>query len=186
MAEAPILPLAAFVAATAGQRMYELALSARNARRLAARGAVEHGRGHFPFLVLVHVAFLVATPLEVLVLGARPGPAWPLWLGLWTGAHLLRIASIVALGDRWSTRIWVIPGAPLVRHGPYRFLRHPNYVAVVVELIAGPMMFGAWRTAVAITALNAVPLALRIRAENRALEAAAAVPRATSAATGND
>jgi methyltransferase len=160
--------------ATAGQRLYELALSARNARRLAARGAIEHGRGHYLLLVLVHVAFLVATPLEVLVLGTRPGPTLPVWLGLWIAAQLLRAASIAALGDRWTTRIWVIPGAPLVRHGPYRFLRHPNYVAVVVELIAGPMMFGAWRTALAITALNAVPLALRIRAENRALEAAAA------------
>ena len=176
MAETPILPLAAFLVATAGQRLFELGLSARNARRLAARGGVEHGRGHFPLLVLVHVAYLVAIPLEVLAIGARPGTAWPIWLGLWIGAQLLRLASISALGDRWNTRIWVIPGAPLVRHGPYRLVRHPNYIAVVIELIAGPMMFGAWRTAVAITALNALALAIRIRAENRALAGASPAP----------
>jgi methyltransferase len=88
-------------------------------------------------------------------------------------ANGLRYSAIATLGRRWSTRIFVIPGAPLVRGGPYRWLRHPNYVAVVVEFIAAPMLFGAWRTAVVIGVMNAAVLAVRIRCENDALQRAA-------------
>ena len=92
-----------------------------------------------------------------------------MWLGLWLSAQALRVAAIRALGERWSVRIWVIPGAPLVRSGPYRYLRHPNYLAVVVELLAASLLFGAWRTALGLSALNLVALRWRIRAEEAAL-----------------
>ena len=151
------------------ERMFELALSTRNAARVKARGAREHGAGHFPLLVLVHVLFFLFLVVEVAWLGARPGPAWPWWSSLWLAAQALRVAAIHALGDRWNVRILVIPGAPLVKRGPYGWLQHPNYLAVVLELIAGPMMFGAWRTAAAVSALNAIALWIRVRAENRAL-----------------
>ena len=118
--------------------------------------------------------FPIALACEVLLLGARPWPSWPLWLGFWVGTQALRFAAIRSLGDRWHVRIWVVPGMPLVRDGPYRWLRHPNYLAVVVELIAAPLMFGAWRTALGISALNLVALAIRIRAEEQALDGAAA------------
>ncbi len=166
--------LAGFLLMVVAQRAAELALSARHARRVRARGAREHGRGHFPLLVLVHVLFPSSLAAEVLWLGARPGPLWPLWAALWLGAQALRYAAIRALGERWNVRIWVVPGAPLVKRGPYRFLRHPNYVAVGVELLAAPLLFGAWRTALAISTLNGLALGVRIRAEERALREAAA------------
>jgi len=166
---APVGWLALFLALVIVQRAGELALSARNARRLRARGARESGAGHFPLLVLVHVLFPLGLAGEVLLLGARPGPLAPLWLALWLAAQALRYAAVRALGERWNVRIWVLPGAPLVHSGPYRFLRHPNYVAVAAELLAAPLIFGAWRTALGISLLNLVALRIRIRAENEAL-----------------
>lgn len=171
-ATTPPLPgLVLFLVVLAAQRIGELVHSARNERCLRARGAREHAAGHFPLLVLVHVLFPVLLVGEVLGLGARPGPLWPLWLSVWLAAQALRYAAVRALGERWSVRIWVVPGEPLVRRGPYRFLRHPNYLAVVLELIAAPLAFGAWRTALVVSAIDLVALALRIRAEERALGA---------------
>ena len=155
------------------QRAGELVLSARNAARLRQRGAREHGASHFPLLVLVHTLFPLGLAAEVLHGGARPGPLWPLWLGLWLAAQALRYAAVRALGERWNVRILVVPGLAPVRSGPYRVLRHPNYLAVVVELIAAAMFMGAWRTAVGITVLNALVLRIRIRAEEDALRHAA-------------
>lgn len=164
-----IRALALVLALILGQRIPELLLSARNDRRLKARGAREYGRGHFPWLVLLHVLFPVGLVAEVLGLGTRPGPLWPLWLGVWLAAQALRLSAIRALGEYWSVRVWVVPGAPLVRRGPYRRLRHPSYIAVTAELLAVPLLLGAWRTAIAVTALNLVVLRARIRAENAAL-----------------
>ncbi len=164
-----IAALVAFVVAVIAQRAFELALSARHARRLEARGAVETDAGHFPLLVLVHVLFPVSIVAEVVWQGARPGATWIAWMAAWIAAHILRFATMRALGDRWTVRIFVVPNEPLVRRGPYRVLRHPNYVAVVVELAAGALMFGAWRSAVIVSLLNAIALTLRVRAEDRAL-----------------
>jgi methyltransferase len=169
--------LASFLAVLAVQRGSELVVSARNERRLRVRGAREYGPGHFPLLVLIHVLFPVSLVAEVSVIGAGPGQLWPVWLGFWLAAQALRYAAVRALGQRWTVRIWVLPGMPLVRRGPYRFLRHPNYLAVVVELLAAPLLFGAWRTAVAISVLNLFALWIRIRAEEEALRGATAVPR---------
>lgn len=158
-----------FAGVVALQRIGELVLSARNARRVRARGAREYGAGHFPFLVFVHVSFLVCLAAEVILLGARPTSWWPAWLALWLGAQLLRYSAIRALGDRWNVRILVVPGEPPVSTGPYRFIRHPNYVAVAIELIAASLLFGAWRTAIVISLLDAAALWVRVRAENAAL-----------------
>ena len=163
-----------FVAVVAAQRIGELVLSAHNARRVRARGAREYGSAHFPFLVFVHVAFLVCLAAEVLFLGAQPPRWWPLCLALWMGAQALRYAAIRALGDRWNVRILVVPGETPVSSGPYRFIRHPNYVAVAVELLAASMMFGAWRTALVFSLLDGVALWVRVRAENAALYSHAA------------
>lgn len=171
----PVLALVAFLIVLIAQRVGELMVSARNARRLLARGAREHGRGHYPLLVLLHALFPLALLAEVLVLGARPSGPAPLWLALWLAAQGLRYAAMRALGEHWNTRVLVLPGAPLVRRGPYRWLRHPNYLAVVIEFIAAPLMFGAWRTALAFSLANLLMLAVRIRCEERAL-AGAEVP----------
>jgi methyltransferase len=162
----------AYLVVLALQRVGELVHSKRNVGRLRQRGAREHAAGHFPLLVAVHVLFLICLVTELVALGARPGAWWPVALGFWLAAQVLRYAAVSALGERWSVGIWVLPGEPLVRRGPYRFMRHPKYVAVVTELVAAPMMFGAWRTAIAITLLNAVALSIRIRAEESALRAA--------------
>ena len=163
----------AFTLALVAQRLVELRISARHVVLLRARGAIEHGREHFPLFVLVHALLPLGMLAETAWLGARPGPLWPLWLALLAGAQVLRYAAIRALGPYWNVRVWVVPGAPRVRTGPYRRLRHPNYVAVVVELIAAPMLFGAWRTAIVVSALNAIALWVRIRCEERALGAMA-------------
>ena len=155
------------------ERGLELGLSRRNAARLRARGAIEHGRRHFPIFVVLHALLPLALAWEVLALGARPGPAWVAWLVALALAQALRISAIQALGDRWNVRIWVLPGAPPVRDGVYRWLRHPNYLAVIVEVVAGPMLFGAWRTAILGSVLNAIALAIRIPVEERALASAA-------------
>jgi len=174
----PAWPLALFLAALAAQRAHELALSARNGRALRARGAREVGARHFPLIVAVHALFPACLVAEVLALGARPGPAWPLWLALVLGAQALRAAAMRALGPLWSVRVWEVPGQAPVRRGPYRLLRHPAYLAVTLELLAAPLMFGAWRTAAALAALNLAALAPRIRAEEAVLAGAAGHPRA--------
>ena len=164
--------LTAYFVVLAAQRLSELILSARNARRLIARGAREHGRAHFPLIVALHALFPLALVGEVLVNGARPGPLAPLWLGLWLAAQALRYAAMRALGERWNVRVLVLPGAPLERRGPYRWLRHPNYVAVAIEFLAAPLLFGAWRTALMFSVANLAVLRVRIRCEDRALAGA--------------
>jgi methyltransferase len=161
--------LGLFLAVNIFQRFTELSISARNARRVRQRGAREFGAWHFPLLVTVHVLYPLLLAAEVVGLGAQPGAWWPCWLALWVAAQMLRYSAIRELGEQWNVRILVVPGAPLIRSGPYRWLRHPNYVAVATELLAGSMLFGAWRTALFISALNAIALTIRIRAEERAL-----------------
>jgi methyltransferase len=169
----PVVALAGFVAVIVVERLLELFLSARHTRWIRARGGVEHGAAHFPWFVLFHVAYPVALAAEVLLGGARPGPEWPLWLVVFVAGQALRFAAIRALGPFWNVRIWVAPGMERVRRGPYRFMPHPNYVAVALELLAGALMFGAWRTALAATLVNLVLLRIRIHAEERALAGAA-------------
>jgi methyltransferase len=164
-----MVALAAFLTIVTAERLAELTISRRNARRLVARGGREHGRSHFPLFVAIHVLLPLALIAEVLLAGARPPATWPLWLGLWLGAQGLRWSAMRALGEHWNVRVWVVPGAPRVTTGPYRWLRHPNYLAVVIELLAGPLLFGAWRTALGFTLLNLVALAIRIPVEERAL-----------------
>ena len=152
------------------QRFYELAISARNERALRARGAIEHGAALYPWFVVLHALWPFGLIAEVARLGARPYPWWPVALVALLAAGALRVAAMTALGPMWTTRVWVVPGEhPLVRSGPYRWLRHPAYVAVTLELLAAPLMFGAWRTAIGAGAFNAVLLSLRIRDEERAL-----------------
>ncbi len=176
-AGAPVLALIAFLAFHAVERISELVISTRNTRLLRARGAREFGREHLPMIIVLHTLFPFALTAEVLALHTRPGVLTPLWAALWLAAQGLRWAAMRALGARWSTRVLVLPGAPLVRHGPYRWLRHPNYLAVVIELFAAPLMFGAWRTAAAFSAANLLALRVRIRCEEHALAGAATRPR---------
>jgi methyltransferase len=166
-----LLFLAALLVAL--QRLLELRLSRRHERVLRARGAVERGREHYPLIVALHVLWLLSTLIE----GVLRGPVlWPVPLVLFLLVQPLRYWAILSLGENWNTRILVIPGAELVRRGPYKYLKHPNYVVVVVEIATFPLIFGAWVTAIVFSTLNAVLLFVRIREENRALAELAGQP----------
>ena len=151
------------------QRLSELWLSKRNTRRLLADGAREYGRGHYPLIVALHVAWL--TTLWVLAPGKAINPAV---LFLFALLQLARVWVIASLGRRWTTRIIVLPDAPLVRRGAYRFTRHPNYLIVILEIAALPLVFALWQVALIFSALNAILLTVRVREENRALSRSAA------------
>jgi len=157
------------------ERLLELVVSRRNTAWSLARGGREHGPGHYPFMVMLHVGLLVGALVEV-ALADRPflpGLGWTM-LMLVAGAQALRWWCISTLGTHWSTRVVVVPGMRLVAAGPYRLLRHPNYVAVVLEGVALPLVHTAWLTALVFTAANLALLAVRIRVEEAALRTAAA------------
>ena len=158
------------VALVAVERLAELVLSGRNAAWSFARGGVESGRGHYRVMVALHSGFLVAMLVEAVVRRPEvpPALAWSM-LGLVLASQALRWWCIVTLGPRWNTRVIVVPGLPPVRSGPYRLLAHPNYLAVVVEGLALPLVHGCWITAAAFTVLNAALLTVRLRVENAAL-----------------
>jgi methyltransferase len=182
----PAALLHAYLLLLLAERGVELAVSSRNARRCLAAGGLERGRGHYPAMVAFHAAFLVACAAEP-VLWPRPWPgAWSLAaLGAALLSQGLRWWAVAALGPRWSTRIVVVPGLPPVRRGPYRLLRHPNYLAVALEVLAVPLIGGAVATAALASAGNAWLLAVRIPAEERALaEAWRAAPAVTAPARG--
>jgi methyltransferase len=166
----------AIVGLVALQRVAELIYAEHNTAALKRDGAVEVGRSHYPVIVVVHAAWLVT-----IVAVARPDTAinWYL-LSAFVGLQLLRVWVLATLGPYWTTRIITKPDAPLVRRGPYRYVRHPNYLIVAGEIALLPLAFGEVAVALTFTVLNALVLALRIRQENSALE-----PRRTlSAGTG--
>jgi methyltransferase len=159
------------------ERVAELVVSARHATGLLRRGGVEYGLSHFPVMIVLHVGLLAGCVLEPL-LAHRTfiSPFGWSMLVVTVAANGLRWWCIASLGDRWTARVIVLPGAPLVRSGPYRWFKHPNYAAVIVEGAALPLTGAAWITACAFTAANAVLLTVRIRCEARALAAAAPRP----------
>ena len=158
------------VACVAAGRLVELRIAARNRARLLARGGVEVEPGHYPWMVLLHTAFLIACPLEVWLLDRPFLPALAVvMLVLLILATALRSWVIRTLDGRWTTRIVVLPGVPPVLGGPYRWIRHPNYLAVCTEIAALPLVHTAWLTAVTFSLLNALLLRVRIRAEEKAL-----------------
>lgn len=162
----------AFIALVGVERLVELVVSKRNAAWSFARGGTEHGREHFPFMVVLHTGFLVGCVAEVWLLGRvfSPWIGFPM-LALALLTQVLRWWCITTLGPRWNTRVIIVPGLPRVTGGPYRFLSHPNYVAVVLEGIALPMIHGAWLTALVFSALDGILLWRRITVEERALDA---------------
>jgi methyltransferase len=152
------------------ERLVELLITRRNLAWARERGAREHGSDHYPWMVAVHASFLLACPTEVVVLD-RPFLPWlgvPL-LALFASAMTLRYWAIATLGPRWTTRVIVVPGLPVVTGGPYRWLRHPNYLAVAIEVAALPLIHTAWITAMVWSTANALVLRARIRSEEAAL-----------------
>lgn len=155
----------AVLIAVAVQRLWEVRLADRNTRRLRAEGAVEVGAGHYPLFILLHASWLAAiaivTPWTMV-----PNP-W--WLALYVGLQFGRLWVIASLGRFWTTRIITLPSAPLIRRGPYRFLRHPNYVVASLEIAVLPLAFGQVWIALVWSVANALLVGWRIRVEDRAL-----------------
>lgn len=152
------------------ERLAELVVSNRNRAWSLARGGVETGTGHYPPMVLLHTGLLAGALVEVWLADRPfiPALGWPM-LALVCAGQGLRWWCIAVLGPQWNTRVIVVPGAVRVHRGPYRVFSHPNYVAVVVEGVALPLVHTAWVTALVFTVLNAALLTVRIRAENTAL-----------------
>jgi methyltransferase len=168
----------AIIGFVALQRLVELRYAERNSAALRARGAVEIGGAHYPLIVTLHAAWLVvvlvAVPRSVVI-------AWP-WLAIFVALQLARVWIILSLGPYWTTRIITLPGAPLVRSGPYRLLRHPNYVVVTGEIAALPLVFGEVIVAVIFSILNMAVLAWRIHVEEAALASRRAAAQASGGA----
>jgi methyltransferase len=159
--------VAVAVSLVAAERLGELVLARRNTRALLRAGGVEHGRGHYPLLVTLHAAWLAA------LLAFVPAATRPVWalIALYLVLQVARLWTLATLGRYWTTRIVTVADAPLVRRGPYRYVRHPNYAIVAVEIAVLPLAFGAWEIALIFTLANAALLAWRIRIEDQALRA---------------
>lgn len=156
------------LALVTAQRLGELVLSRRNTRRLLAAGAYEAGAAHYPAILVLHAAWLAG----LWWLAPDRPIRWP-WLAVFLALQAARAWTLASLGGRWTTRIVVLPGAPPVRRGPYRFFAHPNYWVVAGEIAVLPLTFGLTLFAVLFSLLNGAVLFVRIRAEDRALSEAA-------------
>lgn len=173
------LAFVGLVVLVACARLVELRVAARNLAWARANGGVERGAGHYPVMVVLHLLLLVGAPLEVWLADRPFVPALAVsMLVLLVAAHALRWWCIRSLGPQWNTRVVVVPGLPLVARGPYRWtwLRHPNYVAVVAEGVALPLVHGAWLTAGLFTVANLALLTWRVRVEEQALAELAGPP----------
>jgi methyltransferase len=149
----------------AAQRLGELVYARRNENRLRARGAVESGASHYPLFILLHGTWLLAV---FLLIPADRAPSWPL-LAVFVLLQAARIWVVATLGPYWTTRVLSLPGAPLVRRGPYRWVRHPNYLIVTAEIAVLPLAFDAWWIAIVFSLANALLLRHRIGVEEQAL-----------------
>ncbi|WP_137145404.1 isoprenylcysteine carboxyl methyltransferase family protein [Mycolicibacterium sp. CR10] len=160
----------AFILLIGAERLVELAVSRRNARWSFANGGREFGRGHYPAMVSMHALLLVSCIVEVATLHRPfvPWLGWPMVI-LVAASTGMRWWCVATLGKHWNPRLIVIPGAELVRRGPYRWIHHPNYTAVAVEVVALPLVHSAWLTAIVFTIANALVLRVRIHSENLAL-----------------
>jgi methyltransferase len=158
------------IAVIAVERLAEMVVAERNRAWSRAQGGVEFGAEHYPVMVVLHVGLLVGCLIEPMLFDRPfiPALGWPM-LAIVVAAQALRWWCITTLGRQWNTRVIIIPGATRVVGGPYKFLPHPNYVAVIAEGIALPLVHTSWLTALVFTALNAVLLATRINVENTAL-----------------
>jgi methyltransferase len=152
------------------ERIFEIFLSKKHERVLKSLGAVEHGQEHFLAMKVMHTLFLVSCLAEAYFKETPPSEMqFAAFTALAILTQVLRYWVITTLGSRWTINVMVLPNAPLITHGPFRWIRHPNYLAVVIEIIALPMIFNSFITAITFTILNSVVLFVRIRAEEKAL-----------------
>ena len=154
------------------QRLVELIIANRNEKWMRSQGAFEAGAGHYPIMVSMHMAFFISLILEVLVIDRPLSPLWIPLLFLFLMAQIARFWCLTSLGKFWNTKIIILPGADVVKKGPYKFIRHPNYVIVATELLVLPLLFSAYFTAIVFSLLNLWMLSVRIPIEEKALKEA--------------
>ena len=154
------------------QRLAELIIAKRNETWMRNQGAFEAGARHYPIMVTMHVMFFVSLLLEVVIVNRPLSPIWVVFLSVFLVAQVARIWCLTSLGKFWNTKIIILPGADVVKKGPYAFIRHPNYVIVTTELLVLPLIFSAYFTAILFTMLNIWMLSVRIPTEEKALKLA--------------
>lgn len=154
------------------QRLVELIIARRNEKWMLRQGAYEAGARHYPLMVVMHVTFFLSLLLEVSIVNRVLSPFWIVLLILFLIAQVARIWCLTSLGKFWNTKIIILPGANVVKNGPYQFMRHPNYVIVTTELLVLPLLFSAYFTAIVFSLLNIWMLSVRIPAEEKALKEA--------------
>ncbi|WP_419956310.1 isoprenylcysteine carboxyl methyltransferase family protein [Neobacillus niacini] len=164
-----MIPFFIFISVLIVQRLFELMIARRNEKWMKEQGAFEFGRRHYQFIVLMHSMFFVVLLFEKLTFSREVSVYWPFLSSVFVCAQLIRVWAISSLGRYWNTKIIVLPNVDVVRRGPYRFIKHPNYLVVSIELLVVPLMFGAYVTACLFTILNILLLSIRIPAEEKAL-----------------
>ncbi|MFD1707200.1 isoprenylcysteine carboxyl methyltransferase family protein [Siminovitchia sediminis] len=151
------------------QRLSELVWAKRNERWMKERGAAEYGKSHYPWMVFIHISFFISLIIEVTFLHREPSSYWPVFLVIFLLVQGIRIWILVSMGRYWNTKIIVLPGSETIKKGPFRYMRHPNYFVVTIELAVLPLMFQAYWTAVLFFIFNQVILSVRIAEEEKAL-----------------
>ncbi|WP_419884191.1 isoprenylcysteine carboxyl methyltransferase family protein [Peribacillus sp. B-H-3] len=159
-----------FIIVVGVQRLTELFIAKRNEQWMKSRGGVEFGASHYPWMVAMHIGFFAALILENVFLNRGVSDLWPLWLGLFFAAQAGRIWALSSLGKFWNTKIIVLPNARVVAKGPYKWMKHPNYVIVAAEIIVISLLFNAYLTAIVFTVLNYFMMRVRIPLEEKALK----------------
>lgn len=160
---------AIFISIIIVQRVSELLIAKRNERWMKKQGAIEFGQSHYPFIVIVHSLFIICFIMEVVFFNKELSSSWPILFFLLLLIEVLRLWTLRTLGVFWNTKIIVLPNASVVKKGPYRFIKHPNYIVVAAEFILLPFIFEAYITAIVFSLLNVVILMIRIPAEEKAL-----------------
>ncbi|MDF2788250.1 MAG: hypothetical protein K0S80_1348 [Neobacillus sp.] len=164
-----MIPFLIFISVMIIQRLLELVIARRNEKWMKDQGAIEFGVKHYQFIVLMHSLFFVVFIFEKISFIRELFPFWQLYGAVFVCTQLIRVWAISSLGRFWNTKILVLPNVEVVRRGPYRFIKHPNYLVVSIELLVVPLMFGAYVTACLFTILNILMLSIRIPAEEKAL-----------------
>ncbi|UHA62598.1 hypothetical protein KDJ21_015040 [Metabacillus litoralis] len=152
------------------QRLTELFIAKKNEKWMINRGGVEHGNEHYPFILSLHVLFLISLLLEVIIFQKELTELWVVLVPLLVITQLMRYWSVMSLGNYWNTKIIIVPNDIVVSKGPYQFIKHPNYVVVAVEILIIPLLFEAYITSLVFTMLNVVMMTIRIPAEEKALQ----------------
>lgn len=151
------------------QRLVEVGIARRNEKWMKINGAIEIGKEHYKYIVAIHVLYFVSLIIEVTYFQKEMSSIWPVFLLFFTVAQALRVWSLLSLGRFWNTKIIILPNVSIISKGPYKFIRHPNYLVVVIEILVIPLIFNAFWTAIVFSILNIVVLSIRISAEESAL-----------------